>query len=171
MDSAVKVDDSAFQSGLILLPSQAIYTRCSLSLQSVEAVPEQTDREMVEQSGEPFLLPFSCCLPHTAQSLGHWFPALCRARVGSTDVLLGPRPSLPNLRRDDFPFVRLVHQYYGAVRLLRRVRARIVAFSLRGPVSIRIGPRRPGDLSVLVHVVSQRAWVLRLRRAGRSLAI
>ena len=54
---------------------------------------------MVEQSGEPFLLPFLCCLPHTAQSLGHAFPALCRARVGLNDVLLGPRPSLPSLRR------------------------------------------------------------------------
>jgi hypothetical protein len=40
-------------------------------------------------------------------------------------------------------------------------RARIVAFSLRGPVSILVGPRRPGDLPVLVHVVSQRALVLR----------
>ena len=36
---------------------------------------------MVEQSGEPFLLPFLCCLSHTAQSLGHAFPALCRAHV------------------------------------------------------------------------------------------
>src|ERR1700689_1438272 len=36
---------------------------------------------MVEQCGEPFLLPCSCCLPHTVQSLGHTFPALCRAHV------------------------------------------------------------------------------------------
>ena len=51
------------------------------------------------------------------------------------------------------------------------VHVRIVALRLRGPVSILVGPRRPGDLPVLVHVVSQRAWVLRLRRAGWSLAI
>src|SRR5262245_3430014 len=109
MDSAVKISDPAFQSGLVCLPRHAIYARRSLSLESVKAVPEQSDCEMVEQSGEPFLLPFSCCLPYTAQSLGHSFPALCRARVGLTDVLLGPRPSLPNLRRGRFPFVRLVH--------------------------------------------------------------
>jgi len=49
---------------------------------------------MVEQSGEPFLFPFLSCLPHTAQSLGHSFPALCRARVGLNDVLLvGALPS------------------------------------------------------------------------------
>src|SRR5215510_7347849 len=43
MDSAVKVDYSAFQSGLVLLPCHAIYSRRSLSLQRVETVPEQSD--------------------------------------------------------------------------------------------------------------------------------
>src|SRR6516225_8610228 len=157
MDSVVEVDNPVLQSSLILLPGHSIHSWGSLSLQSVKAVAEQTDSEMVEQSGESFLLPFSCCLPHTAQSLGHSYPALCRARVGRNDVLLGPRPSLPNLRGGLLPFVRLVHRYYSAVRLLRRVHARIVALRLRGPVSTLIEPRRPGDLPVLVHVVSQRA--------------
>src|ERR1700730_16434293 len=122
-------------------------------------------------SGEPFLSPFLCRLSHTAQSLGHSFPALCRARVGLNDVLLGPRSSLPNLRQRFLPFVRLVHRYYCAVRLLLSVHVRIVALGLHGPVSSLVGPRRPGDLPVLVHIVSQRAVVPRLRRAGRSLAI
>src|SRR5215472_12846245 len=65
---------------------------------------------MVKQCGETFLLPCLCCLSHTAQPLGHSFPALGRARVGLNDVLLGPRPSLPNLRRGLAPFVRLVHR-------------------------------------------------------------
>jgi hypothetical protein len=38
------------------------------------------------------------CLPHTVQSLGHAFPALCRAHVRLNDVLLSLRPSLPGLR-------------------------------------------------------------------------
>ena len=52
---------------------------------------------MVEQSGEPFLLPFSCCLPHTVQSLGHAFPALCRTHVRWNSVLpnLCPFPPRP----------------------------------------------------------------------------
>src|SRR5260370_25830684 len=98
------------QSGLILLPCHAIYSRSSLSLQSVKTIPQQTNTQMVKQSGEPFLSPFLCCLPHAAQSLGHSFPALCRARVGLNDVLLGPRSSLPNLRQRFLPFVRLVHR-------------------------------------------------------------
>src|SRR5260370_8399941 len=65
---------------------------------------------MVEQSREPFLLPCLGYLPHTVQSLGHSFPALCRARVGLRDVLLGPRPSLPGFRRELLPLVRPVHR-------------------------------------------------------------
>jgi hypothetical protein len=45
------------------------------------------------------------------------------------------------------PFVRLVHRYFGAIRLLRDVHARLVAQRLRGPVSILVGPRRPADHS------------------------
>src|SRR5437867_9621131 len=37
-------------------------------------------------------------------------PALCRERVRLSDVLLGPRPSLPNLRGRQVLVVRLVHR-------------------------------------------------------------
>src|SRR5450755_3672505 len=90
---------------------------------------------MVEQSREPLLLPCLSYLPHTAQSLGHWFPALGRARVRSSDVLLGLRPSLPGFRRGSLPFVLPVHRYYGTVRLLQNVHVRRIASRLRGPVS------------------------------------
>src|SRR5215831_11144111 len=106
---------------------------------------------MVEQSGEPFLSPFFSCLPHTAQSLGHSFPALCRARAGSTDVLLDSHPSLPNLRGRLLPFVRLVHRCRVGGGALSRPSAghrpplkRGVQFS-RAPLSRRlIPPRRQG---------------------------
>src|SRR5271169_819597 len=126
---------------------------------------------MVKQSREPFLPPFLCCFSHTVQSLGHSFPALCRVGVGLNDVLLGPRPFLPSLRRRSLFFVRLVHRYYGAVRLLRSVRVCLVALHLRRPASFPFGPRRSRGLPVLVHVVSQRARVLRLRRTDCPLAI
>src|SRR5229473_7049002 len=110
----------------------------------------------------------TCCLPHTVQFLGHALPALCRTHVGWNDVLLSPCPSLPSLRRRLLPFVvRLVHGYYGTVRLLLYVHVRRAAYGLRGPVLIT-RPRRAGDLPVLVHVVSQRARVLRLRRTEQS---
>src|SRR5450631_3988303 len=125
---------------------------------------------MVEQSGEPFLLPLFCYLPHTVQPLGHALPALCRVHVWWNDVLLGLHSSLPNLRRRWSFFVRLVHRYYNAVRLLLNVRVRRSVYGLRRPVLL-CEPRRPRALSVLVHVVSQRARVLRLRRTEQPLAI
>ncbi len=126
---------------------------------------------MVEQSREPFLPPFLCCFSHTVQSLGHSFPALCRVGVRLNDVLLGPRPSLPRLRRRSLFFVRLVHRYYGVVRLLQSVRVCLVAWHLRRPASFPFGTRRSRGLPVLVHVVSQRARGLRLRRTDCPLAV
>ena len=76
------------------------------------------------------------CLPHTVRSLGHAFPALCRGHVRLNDVLLSLCPSLPGLR-GRLPFlVRLVHGYYGTVRLLPYVHVRRSVCGLRGPVLI-----------------------------------
>jgi hypothetical protein len=107
------------------------------------------------------------CLPHTVQSPEPAFPALCRVHVGLNDVLLSLCPSLPGLRGKLSFLVRLVHGYYGTVRLLLYVHVRRSVYGLGGPVLV-FWPRRAGDLPVLVHVVSQRARVLRLRRTGQS---
>jgi len=90
--------------------------------------------------------------------------------VRLNDVLPGLRPSLPGLRRRLPLLVRPVQRYYGAVRLLLNVPVRRSVYGLRGPVLVCY-PRFPGDLPVLVHVVSQRARVLRLRRTEQPLAI
>src|SRR5262245_31655812 len=119
MHPAMEIDKSILQPGFILLPRDAVYSWRRFPLQGVKAVPKQIHGHMVKQSGETFLLPCFRYFSHTAQSLGHSFPALCRTRVGLNNVLLGPRPSLPTLRRERiFPVVRLVHRYYGVVRLL-----------------------------------------------------
>jgi hypothetical protein len=64
----------------------------------------------------------------------------------------------------------LLSAHYGAVRLLWSMPVRCAAIRLFGLVSILVGTRSSRDLPVLVHVVSQRARVLRLRRANQSLA-
>src|SRR5438132_13132434 len=125
---------------------------------------------MVEQSSELLVLPFPCCLPHIVQPLGHALPALCRVHVRLNDVLPRLCPSLPSLRRRSPSLVRLVHRYCSTVRLLQHVHVRRAACSLHGPALI-VRPRRAGALPVLVHVVSQRARVLRLRRTDSPLAI
>src|SRR5215471_10849447 len=100
----VQIDNPILQAGFILVPRHAIDSWCRFRLQSVEAVTEQIDAEMVKQSGEAFLFPFTCCFSHTAQSLGHGFPALCRAHVRLNDVLLhvvSQRARVLRLRRTD----------------------------------------------------------------------
>src|SRR6266481_8624352 len=126
---------------------------------------------MVKQSGELHLLPFPCCLTHTRQPLGHARLALCRVRAGLMSVLLDQRPSLLTLRRRFPAFVRVIHRYSSAVRLLEDVRAgrTALAFTRRPVAKFRF--RRLRGLPVLVHGVSRRAWGLRLRRADQLLAL
>src|SRR5256885_9066916 len=121
---------------------------------------------MVEQSREPFLLPLFCYLPHTVQPLGHALPALCRVHAGWNDVLLGLRPSLPNLRRRLPFFVRLVQRYYYAVRLLLNVHVRrsVLAFSDRSAGSAIWSP----DGISLVFTAQDKTRVQRLYRADAS---
>ena len=110
------------------------------------------------------------CFTRTVRSRGHADScsesgACAVERCSPPAAPFPPRPpqKLPSL-------VRSVHRYYGAVRLLQHVHVRRSVYGLRGP-AFAYSRRRAGDLPVLVHVVSQRARVLRLRRTGHPLAI
>src|SRR4030081_3134208 len=104
---------------------------------------------MVKQSGELHLLPFPCCLTHTRQSLGHVSLALCRVRAGLMSVLLDQRPSLLTVRRRSPAFVRMIHRYCSAVRLLEDVHAGRTALAFTRPAcregSLQAPPRSPGS--------------------------
>jgi hypothetical protein len=83
----------------------------------------------------------------------------------------GYGPPHPRARRTStFLNNALLSTHYGAVRLLQSVRVCLVALRLRRPASFPFGSRRSRGLPVLVHVVSQRARGLRLRRTDCSLA-
>src|SRR5450631_407918 len=133
VNPVMKILDAIFNPGFILLPSHAIHSGSSLTLQRVEAVPKQPGRKMVKQSGELLSLPCSRCSAHTRQSLGHTFPALCRWCAGLMSVLLGQRPSLHALRQRFPIIVRALHWYYAAVRPLRDVHVGLLVCSLRPP--------------------------------------
>ena len=65
------------------------------------------DRDVVEERGEPFLLPLPCGLPYALQRLCHTFPVLRPAHALLDRVLLGLRPSLRRRLRCRSPgFVR-----------------------------------------------------------------
>src|SRR5580698_9192801 len=86
------------------------------------------------------------------------------------DVLLDQRPSLLTLRWRFRAFVRMIHRYCSAVRLLEDVHAgrAATAFTRRSVAMIRF--RHLRGLPVLVHEVSKRVRGLRLRGAVRELA-
>src|ERR1700751_204743 len=77
VNPAWTIIEATFQSRFILLPSDTIDSRRSLTLESVEAIAQQRGVNVVEQGSEPFLFLFPCCFSHTVQSLGHAVPALC----------------------------------------------------------------------------------------------
>src|SRR5689334_5652953 len=101
---------------------------------------------MVEERGEPILLPQPCGFPYAVQRLGHARPALSPVHALLFRVPLGPRPWLPQLRRRSPDFVRWFHSYYAAVRLLLSVhhRLRLLTFPMRTGA---LDAARPGKRS------------------------
>ena len=60
MDSAMQVRQPRLEVRLVLLPRHAIHSGRSVPLERVVAVPQQIDRDVVEQRGEPRPLLLSC---------------------------------------------------------------------------------------------------------------
>jgi hypothetical protein len=81
--------------------------------------------------------------------------------------------SLPSSLSADEPsvFVRMIHRYYAAVRLLADVHAGRVAWAFSRRPAAKVRRRHLRGLPVLVHEVSRRAWGLRLRRTEQRLAL
>src|ERR1035437_9265389 len=69
MHPAVQVNQVLLQIGLILLPRYAIDPGRGFSLEGIKAFPQPINGQVVEECGEPHLLIFPCCFPHTRQPL------------------------------------------------------------------------------------------------------
>src|SRR5689334_14854108 len=80
---------------------------------------------MVEERGEPFLLPLPCYLPYAFQRLCHAYPVLRPARALLARIPLGPRPWLDRLRSGRLRLVHRLPSYYGRVRLPASVHHRL----------------------------------------------
>src|SRR5437763_11745383 len=97
---------------------------------------------MVEERGEPLLLPFLRDFPYAFQRMFHAYPTLRPARALLVRISLGPRPWLRRLRcvclcrwlrSGLLRFGRRFLSYYGEVRLLVSVHHRLwlLAFPMR----------------------------------------
>src|SRR5205814_412655 len=66
MDPGVQVLDLAIEVCLVVLHCQPIHTRCGISLEGEECHPEECNADVLEERGEPFLLPLPCDRPYAA---------------------------------------------------------------------------------------------------------
>src|SRR5260221_14081637 len=115
MSPAVKIGELAREILAVFLPCHAVYTGRRIPLQPRVGAVKKPGIDMVKERGEPFLPIQPCSCPYTVQSRGHACPARGPARVGSSRVLLGPLPSLHQLRLRSPDAVRRLRSYYGEV--------------------------------------------------------
>jgi hypothetical protein len=67
LDPSVQVLELMLEVCLVVLPCQPIDPGCRISLEREERHPEQAEIDMVEERGEPFLLPLPCDLSYAVQ--------------------------------------------------------------------------------------------------------
>ena len=101
------------------MPRQSIHTGCRFPLEREKRLPEPINVNVVEERGELFLFPFTCCFPYALQRLEHANPVLCPERALLVRVPLGPCPWLHRLRcfngNRRVRIVHRLHRYYGRV--------------------------------------------------------
>src|SRR5262245_41242848 len=104
MNPLVQISEVSVKVCFVGRPRQSIHPRGGLAFEREERHPQAVDADVVEECGEPLLLPLPCGLPYALQRLCHALPSLCPVRALLARVPLGPRPWLHRLRcgRDRF---------------------------------------------------------------------
>ena len=67
MDPIVQISELALEIDLVVLPCHPIHPGGRVSLEREERKPEQISADVVEERGEPFLLPQPCGLSYALQ--------------------------------------------------------------------------------------------------------
>src|SRR5262245_31054700 len=74
MDPTMQVLELAPEICLVVLPRHSIHTRRGVAFKFEERLSEKIDADVVEERGEPLLLPFLRCFPYACQRLCHASP-------------------------------------------------------------------------------------------------
>src|SRR3954454_13427682 len=117
-DPRVQRLDPAIEVRLVGPPGQPVHAGGGVAPEREERLPEQARAEVVEERGEPLPPPVPRRSSHAGPPPGHARPVLSPARAPLVRVPLGPRPSLPRLRRRSPGRVRRLPRYYGGGWLL-----------------------------------------------------
>src|SRR3954452_9246017 len=99
MDPVVQISEVSVKVCLVVLPGQPVHSRRGVPLKIKERHADQVEADVMEERGEPFLLPVPCGLPYAVQRLGHAFPVLrpARALLSPGGTLRPPAPRSPPL--------------------------------------------------------------------------
>src|SRR6266511_904181 len=133
MDTSMQVLKIGLEILLVVPPRHPVRARRGMFFQGKELRFEQVGVDVVEQRGEPLLLPFPCSSPYALQRLGHACPARRPGRALLARIPLGPGPWLHQLRSRSLRLVRRLLSYYDRVRFPASVhhRLRLLAFPMR----------------------------------------
>ncbi|MCA3226317.1 MAG: hypothetical protein ING52_12595 [Burkholderiales bacterium] len=69
LNSLVQAAQVALKARLVVQPCHAIHSGCGTALERQERIPQQVDRDMVQQRGKSLLLPPPCSVAYTVQPL------------------------------------------------------------------------------------------------------
>jgi hypothetical protein len=69
MDPVVQIREVSVKVCLVVLPGQPVHPRRGVPLKIEERHSKQVEADVVEERGEPFLLPLPCGLPYAVQRL------------------------------------------------------------------------------------------------------
>src|ERR1700745_1643583 len=97
MNPLVQISEVSVKVCFVGRPRQSIHPGGGIAFERVERHPQAVDADVVEECGEPLLLPLPCGLPYALQRLCHALPSLCSVRALLGRVPLGPRPWPPPL--------------------------------------------------------------------------
>ena len=87
MHPRVQITEVALKVCSVGAPRQVVHARGGVALERQKRFPEEVDAEVVEECGEPLLLPLPCGLPYAVERLGRTNPAMsgvCFARPRSS---------------------------------------------------------------------------------------
>src|SRR5215813_9862182 len=97
MNPLMQISEVSVKVCFVGRPRQSIHPRGGIAFEREERHPQAVDADVVEECGEPLLLPLPCGLPYALQRLCHALPSLCPVRALLARVPLGPRPCPPPL--------------------------------------------------------------------------
>src|SRR5215211_931504 len=86
----MQVREIALKVCIVGFPRQSIHAGCGVLLELIKRVLKLFDAEVVEERGEPLLLPCPCDFPYALQRLCHAYPTLRPVRALLARIPFGP---------------------------------------------------------------------------------